>query len=576
MTNDSHGPTRVPGPTVVAVDVLERVFPDMPPTPLTGGHIEHVPRDGAAAFQFGVQSPEQALCRISVTPPIAGAGAKTELLMRLYHVLAVPVEGNSQGCSKTRPYPAQAPESWWPHFVRQAPFEVAEVLVEADTIPLTAGRTESVVADVRIPCDAAPGEYAGAVRFEITGSPAIQVPLRILVHPTTVDGYALHALHGLSPTPEDLTSERPPPAWWSEQHWALLEQAGRTMQADGNDVINTPLVGAILSTEQAEHPLIEIHVSPTGAYTFDYARFERWCELFFSLGFRKVAGRHLGGGHRLTPLIVSGIDAKTGQRIELFNRRSDTNAWFRFLDVFLPDLCKTLARRGWTDRYVQHLMDEPNEPEEYRLLNDLFRKRMPGIPNIDAIQSPVYSEFVDLLVCNLGTVQDADMVTKRKQRGQKLWHYQCCSPYPPQPNRWLDRTLANSRLYPLLGHLLQTDGYLFWAANRYRGADPYTSSIGPVPGGGQDPGHCVGDNWLYYRGPNGLRSSLRMLAFRDGMLDHKLLVMLAQRDKAEADALAATVMRSVDDYEQEPAAYHALRRQLLDALDSPNVRRQGS
>ena len=148
-----------------------------------------------------------------------------------------------------------------------------------------------------------------------------------------------------------------------------------------------------------------------------------------------------------------------------------------------------------------------------------------------------------------------------------MWLYHCCSPYPPYPNRHLDERLADSRLYPWLAYLLQAEGYLYWGANVYRGADPYTGSIGPLPNGSQDPGHPPGDNWFFYPGPDGLRASMRMVAFRDGIHDHVLLAMLADRDRQAADEIMQSIARTVKDYEKEPPAYHRARQALLLALD---------
>lgn len=91
-------------------------------------------------------------------------------------------------------------------------------------------------------------------------------------------------------------------------------------------------------------------------------------------------------------------------------------------------------------------------------------------------------------------------------------------------------------------------------------------SIGPV-GYGASYGHPPGDNWLYYPGPEGLRGSMRMLAFRDGLLDHALLMKLAQIDRDQADEIMNSIARSLTDYETIPIAFHNARKNLLVALD---------
>ncbi len=99
-------------------------------------------------------------------------------------------------------------------------------------------------------------------------------------------------------------------------------------------------------------------------------------------------------------------------------------------------------------------------------------------------------------------------------------------------------------------------------------AAPYTRSIGPTGEGKGYPGHCPGDNWLLYPGPDGLRGSLRMTAFREGMLDHALPSVLARRRPEAAEALLKRVVRSLVEYSTKPEDYHALRAETLDLLDA--------
>jgi hypothetical protein len=228
-------------------------------------------------------------------------------------------------------------------------------------------------------------------------------------------------------------------------------------------------------------------------------------------------------------------------------------------------------------KYFHHIMDEPRPKEdfvaEYAARRVIITKHMPGIPTINACGYEQYSDYIDVFVAKPKVIayHDKRFMEQRRKQGKRIWHYQCCSPNPPFPNRWIDRSLACSRLYPWLGYLFDTEGYLFWATNQYRGANPYTSSIGPVPGGSQAPGHPVGDNWTYYPGSEGIKPSMRMVAFRDGMLDHTLLKMLSQKDKVKADEIMKKIARwtsgGTKDYSEDPATYHKMRRELLNALD---------
>lgn len=82
---------------------------------------------------------------------------------------------------------------------------------------------------------------------------------------------------------------------------------------------------------------------------------------------------------------------------------------------------------------------------------------------IDAINSrlDVYSPLVDLVVPNLLQLSTSgDLVERRRAHGRETWFYRCVSPYPPWPNRHLDRDLSCSRLYHALP-ISNVKGYLY-------------------------------------------------------------------------------------------------------------------
>ncbi len=292
-------------------------------------------------------------------------------------------------------------------------------------------------------------------------------------------------------------------------------------------------------------------------------------ETFLRLGFKRLAGQHIVNLPGSRGIIA--IDRASGKKEVLFAGPEQQQVWMQFVPLFFESLHQHLQEKGWVDHYVQHLYDEPQDLATYKSLAGLLRKHMPGVHSIDAVKTrPEYSPFVDIHVFDIFLIYPhaQRLAEERKSRGQEVWLYHCCSPYPPYPNRHLDERLSDSRLYPWLCYLLNADGYLYWAANMYRGADPYKSSIGPLPNGSQDPGHPPGDNWMFYPGPDGLRGSTRMVAFREGLLDHTLLSMLARRDKAKADGIMNEIARDTLDYAKDPTAFHAARKALLRALDA--------
>ena len=54
---------------------------------------------------------------------------------------------------------------------------------------------------------------------------------------------------------------------------------------------------------------------------------------------------------------------------------------------------------------------------------------------------------------------------------------------------------------------------------------------------------------------------------RDGIVDHELLSMLAERDPSAAEGMAARHVLDFDKYETDLAAFRATRRELLRLLE---------
>lgn len=545
-------------PTLVRVDALDRVYPDRPPSAIADDTPISTPRGAALAFQFAATSPRNLTCRITAGPIQKQDGTPLTARLRTCRLLPVHVEGNTQGSKKNRPG-GKVPEGWMKSLVRPAPFDVAEVLVETGEIQLVAGRQHAMLLDVEVASDASPGLYHGSFELHFDEG-RVSVPFSIQVHRTVLPpSYRLHCVHWFWPMPENLTSDQPP-AWWSQRHWELIRNSARQLRRFGDDTVLTPLVNG-------RDPLIQVARTEQGSYEFDYSRFDRWVETFLDLGFNTFAGRHVVN----MATDVSLLNRETGETEPLLKDSKDQGPCMEFLPVFYRSLARHLDERGWTDRYIQHQYDEPKDEERYEQLATLARTNMHQVRTIDAINSrpEVFSPLVDIHVFNLITLlRNAELADQRRAERKAVWLYHCTSPYPPYPNRHLDRPLSECRLWPWICHKWQADGFLYWAANLYRGADEYKTSIGPFPNGSQDPGHPPGDAWFYYRGPDGLRPSMRILAFRDGLIDHTLLTMLAEKDKQLATQITNRLLPSATEYSTDPAIYHAARRQILTALEN--------
>jgi hypothetical protein len=346
-----------------------------------------------------------------------------------------------------------------------------------------------------------------------------------------------------------------------------------TLREFGQDVINIPLL------DRGMHAPIRTIQNKKGEFEFDFTIFDRYFRLALKKGFKRIAGTHILWLPRMGSSSVdhnryNGVyfwNSNLKNPEILFPAKYDEDKWLEFIPVFYKALYRHLEKNGWKDYYIQQQYDEPSNLDKYKSLSQLTRKYMPGVKTIDAIKTkPEFSPFVDIMVFGI-TLLRADaqkLAAERLASDKEVWFYHCASPYPPYPNRHLDDPLTSSRLYPWLAFIGKSQGYLWWACNVYRGANPYETSIGPLPGGSQNPGHGPGDNWMYYPGPNGLRSSMRMVAFREGLIDHTLLKMLEKENPDKAAEITKKIAIDPVTYSTNSYDYYQAREELLSSLSN--------
>ena len=584
---------------IIQVDALERVFPDREPAPMERGEPVAIPRGGSAAFLFVLSATETGSAKLKARPLRAEDGRELEGTVAVYEVLPVTVEANTRQAGTAVGEPAE--ERHRPNLVRVAPFEVAETLAGTDTVRVESGTYSAVLCDVRAARTAQPGRYSGVLEVEWEGQ-ILSSPLELEVYPTRMPETSLFASsHWFSELPRELTGADPPQPW-SEEHWALVERFAKQLHAVGDTAVHTALLAG-------PDPMVRALRKRTGRYAFDFSRFDRWVRTFLAAGYTTVDGASVAGGHWVSPPDVHAIDEETGTSVRPFRPwyglrelatlrkqyewpkyrdefakseayRRSVEECGQFLAQFFEQLYAHLEENGWVSVYRQGLLDEPRTVQDYKYLSDLCRKHMPGVKIADAIHGygvedyEAFSPLVDLWIMEMAIIRQSksqQIIGERRKQGLRTGLY-VLGKATPWPNRLLDRPLSDNRTQPWLMHLYGADHYIHWAANRYRGVrDPYKHSIGPTGplSGGRtstDRGHPPGNNWLFYPGQNGLRPSLRVIAFRAGVLDYTLLTMLAQKDAAAAEAIVKTVVRGATDYETAPSAYHRARRALLEAL----------
>ncbi|NLX12426.1 MAG: DUF4091 domain-containing protein [Phycisphaerales bacterium] len=423
-------------------------------------------------------------------PGLAGATAQiTELKhrnqdaiipaesIRLQWVRYIDITNNSHGIPRDE-------------LVAEAPTAIPDPYWEERTIPVPAGQAQPLWIEVHVPYGIPAGEYETSLT--VSGGPA-PVTLPVTLHVWDFD----------------LPRDRPLSVtnWWnfpgrflrdqvqefSDEYWALLARSCRFLVEHRQ----TDIFGWMGMIEESGD-------EETG-YTHDISKFERYAEIAFEAGIKRIQMHSLAASEK-----------KPGD-----NHRSliPFPQNFRRLAV-LADMAR---RRGWTDRFLLSIIDEPTVEFETSY-NDVARKAReiaPGMRIIEACETEHYD--MDIFVPKLSAIHVRyPAFDELRRQGAELWFYTCCHPVGRYPNRFLDQTLLHVRVMHWINYLYQLDGYLHWGLNQYWGDDPYTEE-------GISHGYPLGDRAVAYPGKQGFLGSIRFSAHRDGIQDFEYLYVLEER-----------------------------------------------
>jgi len=414
------------------------------------------------------------------------------------------------------PLPKNTPGTPAPSLVCEAPAEVPDPLLADRTKDVPADRTQVIWLTVYVPEEAPAGLYRGAVTVTCDQGEA-SLPMELTVWPFTVPQERHLDVTNWFSTGNIARSHGV--AEWSEEFWAVFEKYLRNMAAHRQNVAWVPW------------RLIEVTREADGKLTFDYRRFDRYVELMEKCGvadrieLQFTAGFGEGGwsGSEIVWTTVRATDRASGEGVNL--------GFEDGLAPLLADLEKHLDERGWLDRAVLHLADEPslNNRDSWREKSALLHRAAPRLKRIDALEGTGFEGECEVLVPKLSHLANWFDDYKRAQaEGAELWYYICCHPWGGQyPNRFLDYPLAKVRLLHWLNMAYDLDGYLHWGLNHW-GEDPFGPPSDQLP---------PGDTHVIYPGPDGPLDSIRWETQRDSLEDFEYLWLLTERLTAVKEKL---------------------------------------
>jgi hypothetical protein len=444
--------------------------------------------------------------------------------------------------------------------VRAAPCQVPDPLLAARTIGLEPNATQPVWITVRVPQNAVPGRYraeiavaAGDVRetlpIELTVDPFNLPDERHLFVTNWFRASSIASAHGAE--------------IWSEAFWSIFERYAKNMAEHRQNVVLVPWT------------LIEITREPDGTLTFDYRRFDRFVELFEKVGAAdRIEISHVGhfgpggwSGNQIVLRKITATDRASGKQV--------TVDFDSGLSPLLADLERHLAQRGWLEKSMIHVADEPsiNNVESWREASGLVRRAAPHLRRIDAIEGTDFSGALEVWVPKLSHFDRWRDAYEARRGDGEFWYYICCHPYGNvYPNRFLDYPTACVRVLHWINFAADLRGYLHWGLT-FWGDDPFGTPSDRLP---------PGDTHAIYPGSDGPLNSIRWEIQRESIEDFEYLHLLVAKtaeakrrlgsaatwvdDRRRAMELCQRVVPGISHTEKDPVRIMATRRAIADEI----------
>jgi len=406
---------------------------------------------------------------------------------------------------------------------------------------LRAGRNQPLWVTVRVPAEAAAGDYTGKLELE-TSLGVVRVPLAVHVYGFTMprDTHLRSALGLGSGEPNRYHHLTKP-----EDQLAVYEKYLRNF---------------------AEH-----RISPYSFYDFApiQVRFvgegpARHAEVDFSK-FDLAAAKWLDEARFSTfQLPLQGMGGGTFQSRslgELDGHKEGTPEHARLFQDYLSQVERHLHDRGWLGKAFTYWFDEP-DPKDYEFVVAGMKRLKAAAPGIARLltEQPEKELIGNVEIwCGLTPEWTRERVQERRRAGEQVWWYICTGPKAPYVTEFIDHPGTELRLWPWQSWQYGVSGILVWATVYWNSPlvyvapkiqDPWTDPMSWVSGYDFPVGHVSpwgnGDGRFLYpprRDPVASTTpnlddpinSTRWENLRDGMEDYEYLWLLQEAVKqAEA------------------------------------------
>ena len=460
---------------------------------------------------------------------------------------SIPIEENTPKYRKT-------------DLLRTAPAQFPDYLSEDKEVFIEKGNYRAVYLMIRIPRNAETGDYKGAVTIK-TDKADTSLSLHLRIYPLTLPDER-HLMVTEWYTTGNFKKFHDIDASDSERFYEMLRVYAENMAEHRQNVFRVSL------------DLITCKQAADGNLKFDFSRFDKWADIFWNTGRMDLletgfVARFGEGGWSSKEIVLRDFRVQmesTGKRITVPGKE--------FLPQFLPALENHLREKGWLEKTIFHIADEPSNHNvmSWREASEFVHHYAPALRRIDAIETTHCFDRLEIWVPKLDHLATWYDVFKRAQsQDYELWFYTVgIFQKGSYPNKTVDVPLIESRVLHWLNYRFGLKGYLHWGFNRWTD-DPFTA-----------PGRHRGDGWHVYPKKDGLINSLRWEQMRNGIQDFEYLWMLEDKIRKIKAGLgkrlsiidpsrrgveiASQVVKTMDTYNKNPDTLYSVKKQIINEL----------
>ncbi len=392
---------------------------------------------------------------------------------------------------------------------------VADIINERkESFAHTAATTQPAWLSIKVPASAMPGTYKGTIKVLADRQYELhinaEVADRLLPDPSSwkfaLDLWqhpaAIARVHGLK--------------MWSEEHYAFMRKYYSMLARAGQKTITASVVEEPWNHQTYDdYPsLIQWRRTPSGSWTFDYSKFDKYVAFVMSCGIKGAINCY-----SMVPwkIAFKYYDEATGSYKEFTDPIGSTE-YNKFWRYMLTDFTAHLKQKGWFS-ITRIAMDE-RPMEAMKSVIALLKSIDPAwkIALAGDYHEEIVDDIYDYCVASKWTFPDA-VLKSRKQQGKLSTWYTCCTEkYPnlftfsgPAEGTWIGWYTAATDM----------DGYVRWAFNSWPKAPLVDSRFTAWP---------AGDTFMMYPGP---LSSVRFEKLIEGVQDfEKIGILLDEYKKA--------------------------------------------